>query len=109
MDYVPYPYNKEMVAGFFEDYNRSVGLNCGVDGPPKLSPEPQQWNISYEEMTATTDADDVGTDEGTRGWFEGAMNENHIQYWSENGTKANAMFKNNAQLPNFRQFDLGMS
>eukprot|EP00931_Biecheleriopsis_adriatica_P104684 TRINITY_DN79325_c0_g1_i1.p1 TRINITY_DN79325_c0_g1~~TRINITY_DN79325_c0_g1_i1.p1 ORF type:complete len:760 (-),score=140.38 TRINITY_DN79325_c0_g1_i1:6-2264(-) len=37
-EYVPYPYTKEMVQGYFEEYNNLVGYPTSVDGPPKDAP-----------------------------------------------------------------------
>merc|ERR1712060_660573 len=36
-DYIPYPYTKEMIAGYFKKYNEYVGLNISIDGPQNLT------------------------------------------------------------------------
>lgn len=39
-DYVPYPYTKEIVTGWFEDWSKLMKLQISVDGPP-----PGGWRI----------------------------------------------------------------
>lgn len=34
-EYVPYPYTREMIEGYFTEYNRLVGLSIAPEGPPK--------------------------------------------------------------------------
>merc|ERR1712159_602126 len=35
-DYVEYPYTKEVVSKWFEDWSQLMGLNISVDGPPAM-------------------------------------------------------------------------
>merc|ERR1711972_987815 len=46
-EYVPYPYNIDMIAEYFQDYNKAVGMQCGVDGPSKSLGEAELDNLTY--------------------------------------------------------------
>eukprot|EP00434_Breviolum_minutum_P007823 symbB.v1.2.006901.t1/scaffold418.1/size208590/5 len=38
-EYVPYPYTREMIEGYFKEYNALTGISVTAEGPPKDAPE----------------------------------------------------------------------
>lgn len=56
-DYTPYPYNKQMISSWFEDYSRVLNVPISVDGP-QANHEFGDGQLSHLKV-ATPDADEV--------------------------------------------------
>mmetsp|Transcript_64144 Transcript_64144/g.144781 ORF Transcript_64144/g.144781 Transcript_64144/m.144781 type:complete len:359 (+) Transcript_64144:53-1129(+) len=104
-EYVPYPYTVEMIAGYFDTYNRSVGLNCGVDGPPNVNDPPISESMWQYGSAAKDTSAEEGTDEMTRRGYEQHITTQHAGWWHENGMKKGALLVKNSKLPAEQQQD----
>jgi len=78
-DYVPYPYTKEMMEGYFQEYSAHVGFPVSPYGPPEGSQAPEL--PGHTDLSAipawATDASAVGQAEmqaqgGNLSWWEGS-------------------------------------
>merc|ERR1711862_550707 len=87
-DYIPYPYTREMIEGYFAEYSAFVGFPVTADGPPKDSPEPN-----------THSTKEVGAlpawikDENALGQVEYAVHTEHKSWWSDRCGLSTPMFK----------------
>jgi hypothetical protein len=87
-DYVPYPYTREMIEGFFEEYNAIVGTQCNADGPPK-GPDiefPKLETAAFGQVPQWADDDNVIN---SIAW---QVETEHKAFWSEK-TCAQDMFR----------------
>lgn len=113
-EYVPYPYTIDMVTDYFADYNKAVGLNCGVDGPKKglggLASEgpAEEENVTFADILDKKKNAVSGTDDGTKGFIQNMVNSEHLGYWMQTGPKQNTMLKKNTRLPQFAKQDLSI-
>jgi hypothetical protein len=73
--YIPYPYNREMVAEYFEDYSQHHGFPCSIEGPDMDEPLP----------TISTDAiaqlPDWATDQASVSNIEQQYGQGAADYW----------------------------
>merc|ERR1712147_131404 len=69
-EYVPYPYNREMVSKYFEEYSKATGYPIVIDGPKKTE-EATKENLTFAELMESRKNSSDGTDEGTRGMTTG--------------------------------------
>jgi hypothetical protein len=109
-EYVPYPYTREMVSAYFDDYSTNTGWPITIDGPEHTG-EPTKDNLTHEELLEMrkSQVEGQGTDEGTRLGWENHVNTNDFGWWMSEGPKqGTAMFEKNASLPEYGSFDLSI-
>jgi len=84
-EYVPYPYTREMIAGFFEEYNKALGLDISIDGPP---------GIHTKATDAVAPVDGQVNEAMQKGMMD-YINTSHLDSWMRSGPKKGALFYKN--------------
>jgi len=74
-DYIPYPYTREIVEGYFEDYNEALGFELDPNGP---SPGSQEVRVEEPTIGALPD---WGHDEASVTAVEQQTKEESGAYW----------------------------
>eukprot|EP00408_Alexandrium_pacificum_P030891 CAMPEP_0171283498 /NCGR_PEP_ID=MMETSP0790-20130122/67466_1 /TAXON_ID=2925 /ORGANISM="Alexandrium catenella, Strain OF101" /LENGTH=694 /DNA_ID=CAMNT_0011752789 /DNA_START=33 /DNA_END=2117 /DNA_ORIENTATION=- len=75
-EYVPYPYTREMIEGYFSEYSQALGWPVSPDGPP------QDSEVVPSALAALGDAPTWATDAATVKGFEESVQADHAQWWS---------------------------
>jgi hypothetical protein len=74
-DYIPYPYNKDMIQDYFNEYSTHVGFHCSIDGPDMNMPDPK---IATDEICKMPD---WATDQGAVENVNRMYMETNAAYW----------------------------
>lgn len=84
-DYIPYPYTKEMISGYFREYNQVVGLQISEDGPPKELPD-----IACTVLPPIGELPSWANDNNAMGMADHTVNTDHLAWWHEHSAPLSA-------------------
>lgn len=87
-DYIPYPYTREVVEGFFKDYSEALGFPLSPDGPPAEEARPASSEIPVNDDTIR--------------YFGTIVETDHKQWWASS-SQSNTQLSMNMKMASTNQ------